>query len=318
MLAVMAPVASSGSSAIGQTAAICTAALWTFCAILFASAGKRIGALSVNAYRIAMAIVFLGIAHTIRFGAPVPHATGGQWFYMGLSGVIGLALGDFGYFGSLVLIGPRRGVLLMSTAPIFSSIMAYFVLGEVLSLWNLAGIALALSGVTLVILDRNVHESEAARSPRHAVYGVLCGLAGSMGQGIGLVVSKYGMMVAGGRGAPPLNPLSATLVRMMVAGAFVWLTVTVSGRLPKVLASRKDAKAMARTLGGAASGPFLGVWLSMVAVTYTIAGVAATLMALMPVMVVPVLWLVYRQRTSWRGMIGAATAVAGVAILFLF
>jgi drug/metabolite transporter (DMT)-like permease len=55
----------------------------------------------------------------------------------------------------------------------------------------------------------------------------------------------------------------------------------------------------------------------MVAVTHAVAGVAATLMSLMPVMVIPVLWVIYRQRTSKRGIIGAAVAVAGVAILFL-
>jgi len=306
-----------GSSLVGQTAAVATAALWTLCAILFASAGRRIGALSVNAYRIAMAVVLLGAAHLVVRGSLWPDATAGQWFYMGLSGVIGLALGDFGYFGSLVLIGPRRGVLLMSTAPIFSSVTAYLVLGEVLSAWNLLGIGLALGGVVIVILDEDLHASEVTPTRRHAVYGVLCGLAGSLGQGVGLVVSKYGMMVAGGAGAPPLDPLPATLVRMMVAGGFVWLTVAASGRLPAVLAARRDAGAMLRTAGGATSGPFLGVWLSMVAVSHTVAGVAATLMALMPVMVIPVLWLVYRQRTSWRGMVGASATVAGVAILFL-
>ena len=105
---------------IGETAAVCTAALWTTCSILFASAGKRIGALSVNAYRIVMAVALLGGAHLIIFGTILPPANSAQWFYLGLSGVIGLALGDFGYFGALVFIGPRRGVLLMSMSPIFA------------------------------------------------------------------------------------------------------------------------------------------------------------------------------------------------------
>jgi drug/metabolite transporter (DMT)-like permease len=309
--------ASSTSGIVGETAAVATAVLWTGCAILFASAGRRIGALSVNAYRIVMAVVLLGLAHAVAFGSVVPHATGGQWFYMGLSGIIGLALGDFGYFGALVLIGPRRGVLMMSTAPIFSAVTAYLVLGEVLSAWNLLGIGLTLVGVFVVILDENVHANEVAASPLHKLYGVLCGLGGAVGQGVGLVISKYGMIKAGGEGAPPLNPLVATLVRMVVAAAFVWLTVAVSGKLGGVLAAARETKAILRTFAGAASGPFLGVWLSMVAVTYTVAGVAATLMALMPVMVIPVLWVVYRQKTSLRGMLGAATAVVGVAVLFL-
>jgi drug/metabolite transporter (DMT)-like permease len=307
----------SGSGVVGETAAVFTAVLWTGCAILFASAGRRIGALSVNAFRIVMAVVLLGIAHAVIFGSLVPHATGGQWLYMGLSGIIGLAIGDFGYFGCLVMIGPRRGVLLMATAPIFSAVMGYLVLGEVLSAWNIFGIALTLAGVFVVILDENVHESEVTVSPRHTAYGVLAGLGGAIGQGVGLVVSKYGMIRAGGEGAPPLDPLPATLVRMIVAAGFVWITIALAGKLRRVLAAARDTRAIGRTFAGAMSGPFLGVWLSMVAVTYTAAGVAATLMALMPVMVIPVLWVVYRQKTSLRGMVGAAVAVVGVAVLFL-
>lgn len=307
----------AGSSLVGETAAVCTSILWTACAILFAAAGKRIGALSVNAYRIVMAAVLLSLAHLVVFRTVVPPANAGQWFYMGLSGTIGLAVGDFGYLGALVLIGPRRGVLLMAMAPIFSSIAGYLVLGEVLTAWNLVGMALALSGVCVVILDENVHESEVTPTRAHKFYGVLCGLGGSMGQGIGLVVSKYGMIAAGGAGSAPLNPLSATLTRTVVAAGFVWLIVAVSGRLRPVLAARRDLPAILRTLGGATSGPFLGVWLSMVAVTHSLAGVAATLMSLMPLFVIPVLWLVYRQRTSLRGMLGAAVTVVGVAVLFL-
>jgi drug/metabolite transporter (DMT)-like permease len=55
----------------------------------------------------------------------------------------------------------------------------------------------------------------------------------------------------------------------------------------------------------------------MVAVTYTDAGVAQTLMSLMPVLIIPLVWVVYRQRTGWRGILGAVIAVIGVAILFL-
>lgn len=317
-IAILLAASTSAPGVIGETAAVATAVLWTACAILFASAGRRIGALSVNAFRIVMAVALLTLAHTAFFGYPVPRATDGQWFYMGLSGVIGLALGDFGYFGALVLIGPRRGVLLMSTAPIFSAVTGYLVLGEVLSAWNLVGVGLTLAGVFVVILDENVHANEAAASPAHKLYGVLCGLGGALGQGVGLVVSKYGMIEAGGEGAPPLDPLAATLVRMIVAGAFVWITVVVSGRLRRVLAGARETGAVLKTFAGAASGPFLGVWLSMVAVTHTVAGVAATLMALMPVMVIPVLWVVYRQKTSLRGIAGAAIAVVGVAVLFLF
>jgi drug/metabolite transporter (DMT)-like permease len=305
------------SHLIGETAALVTAALWTTCSILFAAAGRRIGALSVNAYRIAMAVALLGLAHLVVFRTIVPPADSPQWLYMGLSGIAGLALGDFGYFGALVFIGPRRGVLLMSMAPIFAAVSGYYVLGEVLTAWNIVGIAVTLGGVAWVILEKEAHTHEPAIPGRQKLYGILCGLGGALGQGIGLVVSKYGMLVAGGPGSARLNPLSATLVRMIVAAVVVWVFVIAVGRLPKVLEAAKDTYAIRRTFAGAVSGPFVGVWLSMVAVTHAVAGVAATLMAIMPVMVIPVLWVLYRQRTSGRGMTGAAIAVVGVAILFL-
>jgi drug/metabolite transporter (DMT)-like permease len=301
---------------VGETAGVLTAALWTSCSILFASAGRRIGPLCVNAYRIVVACILLGVAHLVLYHTIVPPAVGSQWFYLGLSGVAGLALGDFGYFGALVYLGPRRGVLLMATAPIFSVLAGYLILDEVLSLGDMVGVIVTLSGVAWVILEKEIHTHEPPIPARQKVWGILSGLAGAVGQGLGLVISKYGMLVAGGKAVGPLNTLSAAFIRMTVAAVFVWIFVAVSGRMLMVLRAGRDRPALGRTFAGAVTGPFAGVWLSMVAVTYTMAGVAATLMALMPVMVIPVLWFLYRQKTSLRGIIGAAVAVAGVAILF--
>ena len=105
-----------------------------------------------------MAVALLGVTHLVLFRTIVPPASGPQWFYMGLSGVAGLALGDFGYFGALVFLGPRRGVLLMAMAPIFSVIAGYFILGEIPGPWNLLGIIVTLSGVTWVIRKGDPHK----------------------------------------------------------------------------------------------------------------------------------------------------------------
>ena len=154
------------SHLIGETAAVCTSVLWTITSIFFASASRRIGALSVNAYRIVVAVILLGGTHLIVFGTLEPKANNAQWFYMGLSGIIGLALGDFGYFSALALIGPRRGVLLMSMAPIFSSVLAYLILDEILGLWAIIGIAVTLTGVSVVILEGEEESGEASISRR--------------------------------------------------------------------------------------------------------------------------------------------------------
>jgi drug/metabolite transporter (DMT)-like permease len=89
------------------------------------------------------------------------------------------------------------------------------------------------------------------------------------------------------------------------------------GKWPSLRVAIKSKEGISNVTMGAFLGPFLGITLSMVAVTYTQTGVAQTLMSLMPVLIIPTLWIRYRQRTSWRGILGAAVAVIGIAVLFL-
>lgn len=302
---------------VGETAAITVSIFWTICSILFTIAGKRLGILSLNGFRTIMALCLLGSAHIILLGTIIPAANGTQWSYLMLSGIIGLGIGDFGYFGALVHIGPRRGLLLMSTHPIFSLISAYYILNENPGMWALVGIAVTLIGVGIVIVEKEGPAGEPILSRRHKTLGVTFGFIGALGQGLGLVLSKYGMIEASGSGSDSLNPLSATLIRMIAAVIFIWIVILLSGRATRVIHSSKDMKGLKYAFGGAIFGPFLGVWMSMVAVSHAIAGVAATLMSLMPVVIIPVVWILYRQKTNIRGIMGAIVAVVGVGILFL-
>jgi drug/metabolite transporter (DMT)-like permease len=129
-----------------------------------------------------------------------------------------------------------------------------------------------------------------------------------------LVLSKKGIYLDP---ESMLNPLSAALMRMILGALFVWVVAVATRRLPEVCKAIRSKEAINQTAAGAFIAMFLGVPLSMVAVTYTEAGIAQTLMSLNPVLMIPVIWILYRQRTSSRGILGAVVAVVGVAILFL-
>jgi drug/metabolite transporter (DMT)-like permease len=211
------------SSFIGETAAILASCLWTFNSLFFTTAGKRIGALSVNAYRTAIAVILLVFTHVLFLGTALPAATNEQWFWMGLSGIVGLGIGDIGLFAAFVIIGPRLSLLMMSLSPVFASIVAYLMLGEVISPLAVIGIAITLTGVTLVILERsNISEEDPSRN--HRRWGVFLALVGAIGQGVGLVFSKKGIYLTN----PMLNPISATLIRMTLAVLFLWVCVIVA------------------------------------------------------------------------------------------
>ncbi len=301
-------------SIIGESAAVTTSCLWTVSSLFFTAAGKRIGSLNVNAYRTVIAVGFLIVTHLILLGTILPIANGAQWFWMGLSGVVGLAIGDAGLFAAYVTIGPRRSVLVMALAPIFASLGAYVMLGEVVPAMVIVGIAVTLAGVVVVILEEEEQTGEVPVTKRLKRYGILFALIGAVGQGIGLVLSKKGIDLVPDA---TLNPLSATLMRLIFGAVSVWVVLLLARKLPELQQAIKNREGIGHTAAGAFIGPFLGVTLSMVAVTYSQAGVAQTLMSLMPVLIIPTMWIRYRQRTSWRGILGAGIAVIGVSILFL-
>jgi drug/metabolite transporter (DMT)-like permease len=302
------------ANTIGETAAVVTSLLWTISSIFFTAAGKRIGSLTLNAYRTVMAVAFVLIAHAILLGAILPVANSTQWFWMGLSGVIGLSIGDSGLFAAYVTIGPRRSVLVMALSPIFAAIGAYLMLGETIRTLATVGIAITLVGVAVVILEEEERSGEQPISKTMKAYGVFFALIGAVGQGVGLVLAKKGIDLVPGT---TLNPLSATLMRLILGALFIWIISMVAGKLPELRKAANSRGGIGNTVAGAFIGPFLGITLSMVAVTYTEAGVAQTLMSLMPVLIIPIVWVFYKQRTSWRGILGAAIAVIGVGILFL-
>jgi drug/metabolite transporter (DMT)-like permease len=78
-----------------------------------------------------------------------------------------------------------------------------------------------------------------------------------------------------------------------------------------------DRKAFRFTILGSLLGPYLGVTFSLIAISLTDVAIAATIIALVPIIMLPTVWILFREKLSWRAIVGACIAVAGVGILFL-
>ncbi len=304
---------------VGNLFAVAAASMWAINSLLFAKAGQRIGAISLNAIRIAMAVAFLLIAHLILFQTVMPDATLLQMLILLLSGVIGLALGDFFYFSGLVILGARRGSLVMGTWPIFAAIIAFPVLGERIGVFAVFGIFLTMFGVTWVVMERakkkEGKETDAQKKAdkKKLIMGVGIGILGALGQAGGYVIAKWGMTLGGNE----MHTLSATFVRMVGGFVVVWIIILGAGYGKKVFLGFKDNKATLQALGGAFFGPFLGVWFSLIAAMYTYIGIGATLMALTPIIMIPLVMIIDREKVSPRAIVGTLVAFGGVSILFL-
>jgi drug/metabolite transporter (DMT)-like permease len=228
--------------------------------------------------------------------------------WLGISGVIGLSLGDAFLFQTLVLVGARLGSLLMSLAPIFGSVIAWIFFGEILTPLQITGIVLALSGIGWVVIS---HE-EPPDTPRgHTRRGVFFGILAALGQAAGLVLSKQGMF-------GDFSPFQANVIRMLAAVSFTWAWTIFEGRAGATISRLRAKPQVLRLLAlGALVGPVMGVSSSLLAVQHTEVGVASTLMALPPVIILPISYYVFKEKVGWQAVAGTILAIAGVAVLFL-
>lgn len=313
---------------VGAFAGLGASLGWLFTSIFFTAAGRRIGPTAVNGLRLVFAVVFLGSMHQIVFGTWWPEGLSEQFVFLAMSGLIGLVIGDQLLYTAFVDIGPRLTLLLMTTTPIFAAVLGLVFLGEELGWIELLAIALTIGGVAWVISERKGTRADRAVHP-HAVRGVLFALFAAACQAIGAWLSKQGMGhgVSGVDEADQMDPLSATLVRMTYALVLIvpLLVVHERRRRRKWRDGESEARAHEGTLAGgigftalgAIAGPFLGVWASLIAYDRAPLGVAQTMCGLSPVLILPLMPLVYRERLSWRAVGGAVVAVAGTAMLFL-
>lgn len=300
---------------IGELAALATAVLWSFTGIQFTFAGRRVGSAVVNRTRLVLAVFYLSIAHLLLQGQWWPLGASREgWFWLGLSGIVGLAIGDAFLFQAYVSIGPRRSQVVMTTVPVMSTVLAWLLFNEALTAIELLAMALTLLGVAWVVSERRNHRSRIAfagdDNRRTYMIGVLLALGGAAGQAGGLLLSKKGL-----EGGFP--PLSATVIRMVVAAGAIWLLALLRGQAPATIRAVRDRRALVLIAGGAFTGPFLGVWNSMIAVQNAPIGIASTLMALSPVMLIPLSRYFFGERVTSRAVLGTLIALAGTALIFL-
>ena len=295
---------------LGAITAIATSLCWTVSAVAFERAGKTFGSMALNVVRLALALVLFAIYNASFSLAILPiHADLHAWTWLGLSALVGLVFGDYCLFYALILIGPRRSLLMMATAPAWTVLLSWIFFDEVLSWVHLGGIAMISAGVMLAIVSRRkrLPTADASHGPETRK-GLILAMGGAIGQAGGFLLSKEGM--------GELNPFEATQVRVIVAlAAFVALAF-LGSTWQRIRTGFGDRAAVIAATLGAFAGPFLGVSLSLLALRLTYAGVASSLLATTP------LWLTLvarlrGEKVGWRGMVGAVLAVAGVALLFL-
>ncbi len=303
---------------LGELISIGVAFSWTATALLSEFGSKRLGNLTLNVLRMTLALVFSLVLFGVITGELLPSvgASPEAIGWMLLSGLVGYVIGDYCLFQCYIIIGSRYGQLFMTLAPLSAALMAWVMLGQQMNAMSIIAMLVTLLGIGISVLGRGEHHKVSLKLPLN---GVLFAVGAAMCQGVGLVLSKIGMdHYEAVNDAPEwLIPFSANFYRCIAGIVGFSLLLYFRDGMAPLREALHDKKGLSIATATTIFGPFIGVGFSLMAVQYTAAGIASTLMAMTPIIILlPSYWL-FHEKITWRAVIGAVISVLGVSLFFL-
>ena len=305
---------------LGEMISIGVAFSWTATALLSEMGSKRMGNVTLNFIRMAITLVFSAILFWVVTGSPLPAKAGTEaYLWMMLSGLVGYVIGDFCLFQCYIIIGSKYGQLFMTLAPITAAFMAWVTLGQAITPMAMVAMAVTLTGIAITVLGRGGdHHRISLKLPLN---GVLFAIGAAVCQGVGLVLSKIGMDHYESSMSTPCEPwilpFYANVFRCLAGVIGFAVLLRLREGFGSLRRSVVDGTSMSVATLTTIFGPFVGVGCSLLAVQYTSAGIASTLMALTPIIIILPAWWLFKQPITLKSVIGALISVAGVSLFFL-
>ncbi len=291
----------------GELAALITAICWTFNSLTFSIAGKIVGSKTVNHIRLWIAFLAVGLINLIMFGYFFPYnASAKSLIFLGLSGLIGFTLGDAALFESLVLIGPRLSMTIMATNPIIGAILSFIFLKETLKPLHVLAIIITISSVMFVVSEK--HENENFDKKKRPL-GVFLASIGSLCQATGMLLSKVGL-------SSGISVISGNMIRVSAGLFFIIIISIFQKQFIGDFIKLKNMKGTIYIFIGAILGPVLGVMLALYAISKTKIGIATTITAISPILLIPLSAIIYKEKITVRMVIGTIVTIAGASALF--
>ena len=295
---------------LGEIAGLITAVGWAASCQLHTVAGRMVGAVNLVVARVPLFLVATGIV-VLLTGTSTAVAPGALIFVI-LSGVMGVGLADPFLYSASVTIGPRLALLLISLSACITALLGHIFLGESINLMGWVGILVATSGVAFVLIEGGIHHGAdfSGLTNMQILTGVGKGLMAAITMASSFLFLKQGLLLG-------IEPIWATFIRILAGGSVVWILSIVRGQFFRVMHDVWISWPVMRVLLVGCLVSTVGNCLAPVAVKYTYAGIAATLIGLQPIMIIIITSIYERKMPSGQAFIGTCIAFAGTAMIFL-
>jgi len=292
----------------GELATLAAAVIWACTLSVYRRYARGLSAVLLNWFKNTVALVFLICCLALRWldGMPPAALPGSEVIgWLLLSGLIGFVISDTALFAGLRRVGAQLTSALQSLVPPVAALLAWFFMGERLTTWGWAGMALTLVAVLGVI--RTGPGSQLAASQRDWVLGVVCGVTSAVTQAVGFVIARHALQ--------QVELLTGTLLRLSPAVVLLLPLALRAGSGWSVLAA--SPLQLGRLAAAAVCGGGVGLFLLAAGTKFAPVGVITTIGATLPIWVIPVSWLTLGERARPAQLAWTILAVAGVAMLFI-
>ncbi len=294
---------------IGELAAAAAAFCWACSSVIYGR--TRLNAWTINFAKNLFGLGFVTL-HLIALWMLGENGlfsfSASAWMYLAISGIVGIAIGDTFYFRSLQILGPRRSLVVSTSTPIFGAIIGWWMLDEFVPWWSLVGILITITGIAVVVLDKQARKESPGHFPGSEWIGVGCGLVAAICQASGGAISKMAM--------EECSALEATFVRLLAAVVIGIISLPFLRRLKLSLIFEKSNLQL--LLPAAALGTWLGIWCSQIGFYFTSVAIATMLMSTSPLFAIPLVRFFDGHRISSRAIWGTLIALFGIAMALHF
>ncbi len=286
---------------IGVSAALISAAAWAIGAVLYKKFGENVSSLGMNLAKGAINLVLLAVS-LLLLGSG--HMDVNTFVLLGVSGLVGISLGDTFFFEALQKLGPHVLVVLSLLGQVLTVLFAIVFLGEHLTVSMWVGVLMVLGGIAFVVYTR-----VSATTRKNSVGGIVYGVLSVLCMSASVIIAKKGLT--------EVSALQATFVRMLwgTAGLLAWGLAT--RQIGAWVEPFKEMKLMKNFFLLVCLVSFGGFWLFHVAVKNVEVSVANTLSSTEPLFVIPLAALFLKERVTWSAVTGTMVSVTGIVLLCL-
>ncbi len=288
---------------LGCSLALLSAFFWALGSVLFHSIGEKAPAAAMNLMKCLLGCVYIGILLLV-FGTRQMDTR--SFLFLGLSGILGISLGDTFFFKALKDIGPKPTILLGTLGPVFTLLLAGLFLREKISLPAGLGILCVLAGINTVVWRSHSGTTEKRQWLRGITFAALSGACTAAA----VILAKIGVETA--------DSLQGTWIRLFWSGAVLLTGGIAAGKIRDWTVPFMDKRTMLLSGLTVFIVIFGGFWLSLLSLKLIGASISTTLNFTTPLFILPLAALFLKQKATRMEIIGSLIAVAGIALIFYF